>query len=80
MTLTIELTPEEEARLTAAARSVLLAPEALIRRWVGNLPLIPSSDMTIPVTQSGDASAEANHERRIAALDQVIQLLRSAAS
>lgn len=130
MTLTIELTPEEEARLTAAAQSVLLAPEALIRRWVDALPPLPPAalkdstvqntpkdsvsvlreyhtlldkkftaglteaenryltllageidalDMTDPITRSADASAQANHDRKIAALDQVIQLLRSAA-
>jgi hypothetical protein len=130
MTLTIELTPEEEARLAAAARRVLLAPEALIRKWVDALPPLPPStpkgpatqntrvdsaaileeyhalldkkftvglteaenrhltlladeigslDMADPITHSADISTQASHDRKIAALDQVIQLLRSAA-
>jgi hypothetical protein len=34
MTLTIELTPTEEAQLTAAAQHAGLAPSELARKWV----------------------------------------------
>lgn len=41
MTLTIELTPTEEARLTAAARQAGLAPTELARKLVTeHLPLV----------------------------------------
>jgi hypothetical protein len=36
MTLTIDLTPEEEARLNAAADSESLEPAALIREWINS--------------------------------------------
>ena len=41
MTLTIELTPEEEARLAAAAENEQLEPAAFIRKWVNRLPAQP---------------------------------------
>lgn len=38
MTLTLDLTPAEEARLTTAARQAGVAPTALLKKFVDSLP------------------------------------------
>jgi hypothetical protein len=43
MTLTIELTPEQESRLLAAADLEHTEPHALIRKWVDHLPATQST-------------------------------------
>jgi hypothetical protein len=51
MTLTIDLTPEQESRLLAAADLEHTKPQALIQKWVDHLPaaqpLISDDDPTI---------------------------------
>ena len=58
MTLTIEFTPEQEARLLAAAHEQQLEPEEFIQQWVEHLPLLPVANPTVihSVDPENDAS------------------------
>ena len=47
MTLILNLSSAEEARLTAAARQAGLAPDALLRSFVNRLPLAPDAEVSL---------------------------------
>ena len=78
MTLTIELTPEEEARLAAAAQIERLEPAAYIRKLINGLP--SPMRMDIAPSQGFGTCEMSDHTHKVATLDQVIQLLRSVTS
>lgn len=61
MTLILNLTSAEEARLTAAAQQAGLAPEALLRTLVNRLPLATEASLA---QQAGDAREKAIHGAR----------------
>ena len=58
MTLTIELTPEQESRLLAAALEQHLEPQELIQQWVEHLPSLPTVNRGVihSVDPENDAS------------------------
>ncbi|MGO8671656.1 MAG: hypothetical protein ACLQVD_09875 [Capsulimonadaceae bacterium] len=45
MTLTVELSPEQETRLFAAARIENTQPQALIQKWVDHLPRVTENQI-----------------------------------
>ncbi len=61
MTLILNLTSAEEARLTAAAQQAGLAPEALLRTLVNRLPLATEASLA---QKAGDAREKAIHGAR----------------
>ena len=67
MTLTIDLTPEEEARLRAAARQRGLAAEECVRKLISDLPVVAPEDKTLELFAQWAAEAATDDPDEIAA-------------
>lgn len=57
MTVTLHLTPAEEAKLAEAARQEGIAPDALLKRIVNRLPFSPSVSFSEPKDETGTREA-----------------------
>ncbi len=76
MTLTIDLTPEEDARLRAAARQRGLAAEECVRRLIADLPAVPPEDVTLELFAQWEAEDATDDADEIAARNREYEAFR----